>query len=254
MKYLSEINAFYDRLETDSLSKSAILLWHALMQTNNKCGWKENFSAPISVLALKSGLKERMISNARNELKTKGYIDFQSRKGNQSAIYKMISLSATIADNIADSIADNTSDKSADNIADNIAAFLDKTREEESIKKEEAKEPAENAYKFYESNFGIPSSFITDSIFQWIDDLSEEIVLAGMKLGLQKGARSFSYIETILKEWSSQQLTSIDQVRAYEESKKQKRNNTVPFRTREGAEKNTKVESLLERVRRGEFG
>ena len=249
MKYLSEINAFYDRLETDSLSKSAILLWHALMQTNNKCGWKENFSAPISVLALKSGLKERMISNARNELKTKGYIDFQSRKGNQSAIYKMISLSATIADNIADSIADNTSDKSADN----IAAFLDKTREEES-RKEEAKEPAENAYKFYESNFGIPSSFITDSIFQWIDDLSEEIVLAGMKLGLQKGARTFSYIETILKEWSSQQLSSIDEVRAYEESKKQKRNNTVPFRTRDENEKNTKKESLLERVRRGEFG
>lgn len=249
MKYLSEINAFYDRLETDSLSKSAILLWHALMQTNNKCGWKENFSAPISVLALKSGLKERMISNARNELKTKGFIDFQSRKGNQSAVYKMISLSATIADNIAD----NTSDSASDKYADNTSAFLDKTREEEN-KKKDAETPAENAYKFYESNFGVPSPFISESIFQWIDDLSEEIVLAGMKLGLKKNARSFKYIESILKEWSSKSLSSLDDVRAYEESKINKRNNTIPFPNRKDPEETSVVDSLLERVKRGDFG
>lgn len=249
MKYLSEINAFYDRLETDSLSKSAILLWHALMQTNNKCGWKENFSAPITVLALKSGLKERTISNARNELKTKGFIDFQSRKGNQSAIYKMISLSATIADNIAYSTSGNSTDKSADN----TSAFLDKTREEKSRKEEEAKEPAITAYKFFESNFGVPSAYVSDSINHWIDDLSEEVVIAGMKLGLQKKARTFKYVESILKEWFSQKLTTVDEVRAYEEAKR-KPNNTIQFPSRKDPEEKGNVDSLLERIKRGEFG
>jgi len=87
MNYIREINAFYDWLETNTLSDSAIALWHALMHINNKTGWKPQFAVAISVLESKTGLKRSAIFVARNRLKTLGRISFQSRSGQQSALY-----------------------------------------------------------------------------------------------------------------------------------------------------------------------
>lgn len=92
MNYIKELNAFYDWLEINLLSTSAIALWHALMHINNKAGWAEEFTVAASVLCIKTGLSDRTIRNARNELKQKGRIDWKTRKGNQSAAYKIIPL------------------------------------------------------------------------------------------------------------------------------------------------------------------
>ena len=89
MNYIKLINAFYDRLETNSLSTSAIALWHALVHVNNKAGWLEEFTVAVSVLCVKTGLSDRTITNARNDLKIKGYIGFRSRKGSKSAVYSL---------------------------------------------------------------------------------------------------------------------------------------------------------------------
>lgn len=136
MNYIKEMNAFYDWLETRPLSTSAIVLWHALMHINNKTGWTDNFAVAVSVLCVKTGLSERSVFNARNELETKGYIRYQSRKGSKSAIYQLIRLSAIDADNHADNNAhnfadndlsainaDNVSVSVSDNISDNVSAL-----------------------------------------------------------------------------------------------------------------------------------
>lgn len=36
MNYIREINAFYDRMEQEPLSGSAVSLWHTLLHINNK--------------------------------------------------------------------------------------------------------------------------------------------------------------------------------------------------------------------------
>ena len=91
MDYMREINAFYDWLETNALSANAVLTWHALMHTNNRCFWKKEFAVAISVLAHKTGgVSRRSIERARNELGQKGLITWQKRPGNQSAVYTMI--------------------------------------------------------------------------------------------------------------------------------------------------------------------
>jgi hypothetical protein len=123
MNYLIEIKAFYDRLEVKPLSSSAIALWHALLHINNKIGWAEEFSVPVTVLSLKSGLSERSVSNARNELKTKGYIDFKSRSGNRSAVYKLKSLSANFADKLSDTVSDSLSDFTSDSVSGSPSAL-----------------------------------------------------------------------------------------------------------------------------------
>lgn len=90
MNYIREINAFYDWLETNTLSDSAINLWHALMHIANKAGWTEEFAVALSTLQLKTGLKKDAVITARNRLQTVGRIKFRSRSGQQSAIYSIV--------------------------------------------------------------------------------------------------------------------------------------------------------------------
>lgn len=92
MNYLLEINALYDWLETNPLNEHAIGLWYALMHINNKAGWQREFAVAISVLELKTGMSKKTIERARNELAQKGRITWNSRSGNQSAVYRLVSL------------------------------------------------------------------------------------------------------------------------------------------------------------------
>ncbi len=107
VNYLKEINAFYDWLETNPMPYSAIVLWHALMQTSNRAGWPSEFAVAISTLSAKTGLKKDAIIRARNRLQQAGRIDFRSRDGNQSAIYTIIpfaSETTTQTENNADCV------------------------------------------------------------------------------------------------------------------------------------------------------
>ena len=89
MNYIREINAFYDWLETNSISDSAIGLWHALMHINNKSGWVTEFAVALSTLETKTGLKKDAIIRARLRLQQANRIDFKSRSGQLSAVYRI---------------------------------------------------------------------------------------------------------------------------------------------------------------------
>lgn len=90
MNYILEINAFYDWLETNKVSDSSIVLWHALMHINNKCGWKREFAVAISTIENKTGMSKSSILRSRNALAQAGRIVFRSREGQQSAVYSLI--------------------------------------------------------------------------------------------------------------------------------------------------------------------
>jgi hypothetical protein len=90
MNYIRELNAFYAWLETNSISDSAIVLWHALMYTCNKAGWITEFAVAISTLESRTGLKKGAIIRARQRLKQLNRIDSRSREGQLSAVYSII--------------------------------------------------------------------------------------------------------------------------------------------------------------------
>ncbi|MFC2948564.1 DnaD domain-containing protein [Virgibacillus sediminis] len=96
--------------------------------------------------------------------------------------------------------------------------------------KEAAEGGGPNPFQVYEENFGILKPILRDSLISWCEDLGDEIVIAGMKLAAQKGGRTYGYIEEIWKEWASMGLRTIEEVRAHEKGKVQRRSNTVPFR------------------------
>ena len=98
MNYITEINRFYDWLETNQVPKSAIALWHALMHIDNKTGWEQKFTVAISTIESKTGFKRSELNEARNILKQKGRINWRPRGGNLCAEYEIISFCGQIAD------------------------------------------------------------------------------------------------------------------------------------------------------------
>ncbi|MEH7122083.1 DnaD domain protein [Bacillus sp. JJ1773] len=80
---------------------------------------------------------------------------------------------------------------------------------------EEEKAPAESPINFYEQNgFGTIGSHISEKIFMWCDDLSSELVLEAMKLAVERGAKSWSYVEKILISWSEKKIKTVQQAQA----------------------------------------
>ncbi len=94
MDYISEIAAFYDWAETHKISPTAVLLWHAIMYHAHRAHWPARLALPLSVLMARTKAKRDAILDARASLKQAGLIDFQSRVGNQSAIYHILPLAA----------------------------------------------------------------------------------------------------------------------------------------------------------------
>ena len=121
MNYIREINAFYDWLETNKLSTGALSLWYALMHINNKTGWKNEFTVPISVLSVKTGLSPRAVTNARKELADVGRISWESKDGNHAAQYRINSLVEQLQALYADSSSHSDSDNDTDSISDTAA-------------------------------------------------------------------------------------------------------------------------------------
>jgi len=96
MNYITEIRAFYDWLEINRLDSNAVSLWHALMDTANKAYWPEEFTVAISTLQSKTGCGRSALYEARNTLKQKGRLEFWSRGGNQSSVYRIVTFVSDI--------------------------------------------------------------------------------------------------------------------------------------------------------------
>ncbi|PEA75133.1 DnaD domain protein [Bacillus wiedmannii] len=80
-----------------------------------------------------------------------------------------------------------------------------------------------NVFSFYENNFGILNPFVADSITQWANDTSEELVQAAMERAL-KQQKKWKYAEGILKHWANNNVKTLQDVEASEaEYKKRKK-------------------------------
>ncbi len=242
MNYIKLLNSFYDRLETNLLSTSAIALWHALVHVNNKAGWPEEFTVAVSVLCVKTGLSERTINNARNDLKINGYIDFRSRKGNKSAVYIVRDLSAMVAGNVsyrepvsaivADSLSGNASDNLSDSSSDNASALfkLNETKQNETKQLQQKRSMADilrdpefaKVTQFYGENIGMINKAISDELDAMCTFLNAELVLLALKESVLANANNkIKYTHSILKNWKSQNFKTVDDVEQHEKRKEQ---------------------------------
>ncbi|MBM7582976.1 DnaD/phage-associated family protein [Caldicoprobacter guelmensis] len=248
MNYIKQINAFYDWLETNSLSLSAIALWHALMHICNKTGWATEFAVATSVLSIKTGLSDRAIRNARNELKQKGRIDWRPRKGNQSAIYTIIpfpeDLTEIYSDNRSGNHTGNRSDKylseiNSDNHSGNCSGNhsgncsgnhsalykLNETKRNINnndddvyiISNSQPKTVNDNdPLVFYQQNVGPLTPFVVDLVNEYRKELPDDLIVEALKLAIKNNARNLRYVEKILLSWLDRGIRSLDDYKRHE--------------------------------------
>jgi DnaD/phage-associated family protein len=76
----------------------------------------------------------------------------------------------------------------------------------------------EQVYQFYQSHFGIPSSYTMTSMNQWINDLSPELVLEALKITYKDG-KTWKYTEGILRNWAKDGITSLNDLEKQKEKK-----------------------------------
>lgn len=84
-------------------------------------------------------------------------------------------------------------------------------REEE----EEASSTFENPFRFFEENgFGTIGGYMSQKIGSWCDDLSNELVTEAMKIAVERGAKTWSYVEKILIDWADKKIKTVHQANA----------------------------------------
>lgn len=235
MNYIKELNAFYDWLEINELSPSAINLWYALMHINNKAAWAETFTVAESVLCVKTGLTDRTLRKVRNELKQKNRIDFISRKGGRAPVYKVISFFSTENNsgaltpteiNSADSAGDSAEGRSGGSAGDSSA--LNKQKE---TKPNETNTPAATRVNYFDEYMlcfsGQPNPIQIQEINSFIDEdgLTEEAICAAFKKAAEVGAK-YAYARSILNNWAKKSIRTLSDIeneqQQYSQRKQQK--------------------------------
>ena len=187
MKYLTEINAFYEWLEVNTLADSDILLWHALMHIANKAGWPRHFTVAVQVLQVKTGMRKDRIYDARARLREAGRISWSSRKGNQSAIYEIIPFVSDTATQIP------------------TINRLDKNRQEgddlpESIRLQE--------YASKKLNKAMLSAMEIQIIFGWVQKIEQgtldrQWIVDALEITQNRNKKNVSYANGILADWEA---------------------------------------------------
>ena len=109
-------------------------------------------------------------------------------------------------------------------------------------KEEEKGSP--NPFIFYQENgFGVLSSYVSDKLNNWIDDLSEEHVIYAMQIAVENNSIRWNYVEKILKDWFNRNLKTMEAVHAaraqFEAQKGGKSNGGIQRNTGQGSKQQT---------------
>ncbi|MBC5638438.1 DnaD domain protein [Ornithinibacillus sp. BX22] len=272
MNYIKEINAFYDLMEREPLSASAVNLWHTLLHINNKAGWIEEFTVSSTILKLKGGLSDSSFKRARKELEERGFIEWRSRGRNLAPFYRMKSLCVefnsagkyrsrlveTEMNQQVDHIMDHRTDQQmnqqtnhqADQQVNRQTAPLIKQKE---TKQKETKQSRQEGTKtdavaFYQDNFGLVTPFLTEELLSWINDFGDDFVIEAMKRALVRGKLNFSYVRGIMNSWIKQGIQSVEMLNAKEKECINRKNHRVGWSR--GRSEEVVPDWFLERKRR----
>ncbi|MGD6871201.1 DnaD domain protein [Sutcliffiella horikoshii] len=223
MSYQEHITAFYDQLETNPLSSSAIALWHALLYTKKKAGNIEKFSVAMSLLMERSGLKEGTFKKARMTLKTKGYISYESRKGNQAAIYEIVLQSYNDRNSIGNSDLQSYNDGNSirNSIGNSITLDIDRQIERNIDRQDEPKLKStwSEILEEWKTVFGFdikPNHAERLGTYIDHDGMAESLILEGIERVRQSDKKVMNYLWTILSNWAKSNVKTIADLQMHE--------------------------------------
>ena len=129
MKYINQINSFYQLLPSNPINANAQCLYFFLLNYNNKLSWVKEFTVANSIVMGYTELSISALQRARNALVQKGYISYKKGISNNAGRYSIVDFEQQ---------SEQQSEQQTDSTP-NTLNRLDKTRlniKEKNIKKE----------------------------------------------------------------------------------------------------------------------
>lgn len=193
MNYAREALALIDRMIARPLTAHEIALWHALAAISARCGKSEGLSVPMDLLKVYTGSSKDSVERARNGLKTKGLIDWQSQRGRKAPLYTIYS----VAEQIAAQSTPQPAPQSTPQPAAQTLPLL--TQEEADALQREMDDVLDAA-----AEIGIPQSaadlsqgnrLVADYSAAWVREAIRRAGTGGAS------TRSWRYVAAILRRW-----------------------------------------------------
>ena len=250
MNLILQVKAFNKLHLRDPFSKGQFMLFHALLDVNNDCGWLEWFDVALARLELFSQLSREGIQKARAELVERGLIEFKSN-GTRAGSYRLKKLyedSTQISTQVSTQrvtkkerlSADLTTEKAENTqISTQIStqeSTQSSTQESTSLNKQNKPkqnktkdmvsgssyasesfdpngEQPKDVFDFYEENFGEPSKIVAKDLNEMSKQFGDELVIEALKqAGFYNG--KYGYAKTILERWANEGIDSLEKVQA----------------------------------------
>lgn len=249
MNYILQVKAFNKLHLRNPFSKGQFMLFHALLDVNNDCGWIEWFDVALARLELFSQLSREGVQKARAELVERGLIEFKSN-GTRAGSYRLkklyedstqVSTQTSTQDStqrvtkkrrsntaLATEKAENTQISTQDStpISTQKSTSLNKqnktkqnkievcsscSENETSIENSSANDdaPKENVFEFYQQNFGMLSPFVQQDMLYWIQDIGHELVLEALKRALEQN-KEYGYAKRIMQSWVKKGVDTLE--------------------------------------------
>ena len=150
MNFIKQFNTFFENLLTEPLSSNAVYLYFTLFYINNKCNWKREFTVANSTLMGLTSFDKNKIDRSRNELKQKGYINYQNGKNQfQAGTYEILSF-----DTAFDTALDTTLDTAHEDINKPNKTKHNNTSSKDDDTKKELKKHFELIWDIYPHKLG----------------------------------------------------------------------------------------------------
>ncbi|CZQ83719.1 replication initiation and membrane attachment [Trichococcus palustris] len=108
-------------------------------------------------------------------------------------------------------LSDECSYKNTPEIEIELEKELEIKIEQETEK--EAKSSGGGVHLFYQQNFGMPTAFIIQDLENWINDLSEDVVIMALQKAIEANA-PYSYAKAIMKSWANKGIKTIEAAEA----------------------------------------
>ena len=82
-------------------------------------------------------------------------------------------------------------------------------------------DPFVEVHRAFESSICRLSAFQVESLEHWFNDFGQDkdILLEAIKIADDKNKRHYAFVEYLLKEWSNNRLTTVEQIRSHERNK-----------------------------------
>lgn len=224
MDYIRQINAFENLNEFNDIGPGAQLLWYKLMRVANLSGWQKELSISNTRLQSMTKTSEKTLINNRNQLIQNGLLQYKKRGRTKAGIYILSDITGNFTVKTTVDCSVDTSVNSSVVSSVDTSAYINKTKQNKTKQDNNAsvssitKNSEESAVRYWLNQVNpAEAPFIVQSLGHWVNDFGgqDEIVIAAIDEMLKNNARSYKYLEKILKSWESKGLDSLEKVQHF---------------------------------------